>query len=479
MDFYHATHTIVLSDMHLADIEPGRHRSALWKKFKKPEYFMDGTFQALLTRLQETINGPIELVLNGDIFDFDSVMTLPKDRPFHISWLERKRGLNSEETKSRFKMKAILDAHPVWISAVREFILGGNRVIFNIGNHDMELHWTSVQQDIITRLKLPDGLESAVRFTEWFYISNGDTLIEHGNQYDPYCVCGSPINPLVSVGSKTLVQIPFGNLAGKYILNGMGLINPHFDSAYIKETTLEYLAFFFRYMLYAQPLILGSWFWSVIATMYVSVRKGFRRPLVDPLTIDSRVDSIAHKANSNPKAVWALKALHAHPAIFSPIKVLQELWLDRAFLLLFILFTSFEAVATVNMFTRISMLWIFVPFAVQAPLFALYAKSVKSDVEKYRNVTVELAPVSAQIVKVSRVIHGHTHVEKYLRSGDVEYVNTGNWSPAFHDVECTKPVGKKCFAWIRPAAGEGGRICGLYEWTGTDILTLAESAPRE
>jgi UDP-2,3-diacylglucosamine pyrophosphatase LpxH len=90
-----------------------------------------------LEDLQARIQGPIELVLNGDIFDFDSVMVIPESPGFHVSWLERKRGLNAEEPKSRFKIETILEDHPLFVQALRAFVLKGHRVVFVIGNHDL------------------------------------------------------------------------------------------------------------------------------------------------------------------------------------------------------------------------------------------------------------------------------------------------------------------------------------------------------
>src|SRR5205085_963291 len=151
-------------------------------------------------------------------------MELPKDASFKVNWLERIRGLASEENKSRFKMKVILDAHPIWVESLRNFVAAGNRLVFIIGNHDLELHWPSLQQDLLERLNVTEAQIDQVRFCEWFYISNQDTLIEHGNQYDAYCLCSNPVHPLIKKGSKILVRLPFGNLAGRYMINGMGLM---------------------------------------------------------------------------------------------------------------------------------------------------------------------------------------------------------------------------------------------------------------
>jgi UDP-2,3-diacylglucosamine pyrophosphatase LpxH len=467
--FATAAHTIVLSDVHLSEVEPPHPSNPLWKRFKHVSLFVDETFKNFLGKIQELIPGPIELVFNGDIFDFDSVMVIPKKPPFSVSWLERRRGLYAEEAKSRFKMEAILASHPKWLEALREFIIQGNRVVFNIGNHDMELHWPSVRRDIVDKLELPEEFQGNVRFTEWFYISNQDTLIEHGNQYDAYCLCSNPVNPLIKHGSRIYVRLPFGNLAGKYMLNGMGLMNPHVESSFIKNSMYEYVVFFFRYVIRTQPLLLLTWFWSAMVTLFLSLQEGFHRALSDPLTIDARVEDIASRANASPRVVWALKELHAHPAIFNPFKILRELWLDRAILLGLIMYASFQFFTIVNVFVHISLWWAVVPLILLLPMFIFYARSIESDVTKLQEVGMEMTPIAAHIARVARVVQGHTHREKHTRVQEVEYINTGTWSPAFHDVECTKPYGRKCFAWIQPATDGAARSAGLYEWTGTDI----------
>lgn len=174
-------HTLILSDIHLADAEPPHPGNPLWKRFKRPKHFIDRPFRDFLVQMQRVIpqGAPTELVLNGDIFDFDSVMALPdrgSDPGFKINWLERRRGLNSEESKSRFKMRVILDDHPVWVEAMRAFLSAGHSVVFVLGNHDLELQWPSVRAELTQRLGADQLQEGAIRFCEWFYVSGGDTL---------------------------------------------------------------------------------------------------------------------------------------------------------------------------------------------------------------------------------------------------------------------------------------------------------------
>jgi len=463
VDFKKASNTIVLSDIHLADAEPPHAYNPYWKRFKRPKYFVDRTFKRFLEYIDAKAASPIELVFNGDIFDFDSVMKIPAKYETKVNWLERLRGLSAEEPKSKFKIQVILSDHHIWVQALRDFLLKGHRAVFVIGNHDMELHWPSVQQEIRSALDLPENLKNNVRFCEWFYISNQDTLIEHGNQYDAYCLCSNPINPLIRKGPFVVVRLPFGNLAGKYMLNGMGLMNPHVDSSFIKNSLKEYLVFFYKYVVRTQPFLVFTWLWGAIVTLMYSVGEGLLPAMTDPLTIESRINDIADRSNSKVHTLLGLRELHAHPAIFNPMRILRELWLDRAIVLVLILFGSFQVFTFMNVFTRASLWWFFVPAMLFMPALIFYSRAIKSDVAKVQKMTFIKAPISARIAKVKRIIHGHTHHEGHTWTEGIEYINTGTWSPAYEDVECTKAMGRKCFAWIKPGTS-GQRISELHEW---------------
>lgn len=468
-DYTHAQHTIIVSDIHLADAEPVHPHNPMWKRFKRRKHFVDIQFRQFMDQIRPQLEDRSELIFNGDIFDFDSVMALPTEEDLkswpdrHITWLERRRGLGAEEYKSRFKLRIIRRDHPVFFTAVRDFVLKGNRVVFVIGNHDMELQWPSVREEVILALDLPEVFRDHVRFCEWFYISNGDTLVEHGNQYDPYCLSANPINPLIKVGRHTSVRIPFGNLAGKYMVNGMGLFNPHADSSYIKGSLWEYLVFYFRYVMRVQPWLLWTWFWSAIVTLAYSLGEGFLPAMTDPITLQARIEDIAARANARPEMVWSLKELHAHPAIFNPFKILRELWLDRALALGLVFFVSFNFFSALRVFLDASLWWFVAAVVVLLPLFIFYARSVESDVYTTLRQAFVLAPQAAAITKVARVIQGHVHIARHTFQEGIEYLNTGTWSPAYRDVECTQAYGKKCFAWVKPGE-DGKRVAELYEW---------------
>ena len=465
-DFKKSDYTVVVSDLHLCEEEPLNERFPLWKKYKTKQFFFDDQFNDFLHKVHEKSCGQTtELILNGDIFDFDSVTGLPESPAYRISWLEKKRGLNPEEAKSLYKIERILDHHPEWIGSLQWFIKKGHRVIFIIGNHDLELHHPEVKRAICSRLELTEAQQGQVRFNEWFYISNEDTLIEHGNQYDPYCVVPDPIHPFVRRFNKVEIKIPFGNLATRYMINGMGFFNPHADTNFIM-TASEYLKFFFRYVIGAQPLLMWTWFWGSIVTLWVSFINRLAFPIRDPLNIEDRVEYIARKSNATPRMVRELLQLFVAPAASRPFLLLRELWLDRAFLMLLFFALSFQVFLFIKSVYTISLFWTFIPLILFLPFFIFYSKSISSDIAEYKEPRERILSMQSSITKVSRIIYGHTHQVRHEMIGPVEYLNCGTWSPAFEDVECNKPIDQKTYVWIQPEGESGQRIATLLQFKG-------------
>ncbi|OUR96820.1 hypothetical protein A9Q84_10805 [Halobacteriovorax marinus] len=463
-------HTIVISDLHLSDAEPIHENNPLWKKFRRKEYFIDKDVAAFLEKLDAELEAPIELVLNGDIFDFDSVMSVPKHGEFSFSSNEKHRGLNSEEHKSEFKMMCILRDHSHLCMAFQNFLQKGHKIIFTIGNHDLELHWPKVQQALINAIVPNNVHKEQVVICEWFYLSGGDTLIEHGNQYDPYCLCANPINPLVRKGRKDIVRLPFGNLANRYMVNGMGLKNPHHDSSFIMSG-LGFMIYFFKYELRIQPFLLVTWLLGALRTLIVYTKEAWLPPLKDPLTLTKRIEEIAKRSQATANQLLMLRAFHAHPASYNPFMVLRELWLDRAILLMVIVWGCFQIFSTTNVVVEVSYWWFLVPLFICLPFFAWYSQGVNSDVRAHAKAAESKISPVGRAFGVSRIIQGHTHRLGHRFIDSVEYINTGAWTQLFHDVECEKPYGRKPFAWIKPTSGNH-RTSNLYEWKNGEFLPI-------
>lgn len=454
-EFLVAKFTAIVSDLHLCEEEPVHPKYPLWKKYKTRQFFFDHEFCLFLQSLTHMSGGAkVELILNGDIFDFDSCTSLPEKPSYYVSWLERRRGLHPQEEKSAFKINKILKDHAEWARGLSDFIKKGNRVIFIIGNHDLELHFPKVQEAILEALALSQEECARVRFNEWFYISNTDTLVEHGNQHDPYCMAQDPVNPFILRFNRIEVRVPFGNLATRYLINGMGFFNPHLDTNYIM-TPKQYFVFFLKYISRAQPFLIVTWLWGSVVTLIQSFLDRLRPTITDPLTIEDRVEKIALKANATPRMVRELKELFVAPAASYPSIIMKELWLDRAFLIFATMAILYVFFLQIDRIFNISIWWTFVPIALFVPFFLFYSRSVRSEVTEYKEPRERTLSLSAMITKVSRIVYGHTHIVRHEMIGAIEHLNCGTWSPAFLDVECEKPIGQKTFVWIFP--GEQGQ----------------------
>lgn len=469
-DWAKAKYTAIISDLHLTEAEPIHPRFPLWKKYKTREFFFDNVFGDFLADLEKRSDGEkVELILNGDIFDFDSVMQIPEKPAFHISNLERKRGLYPRPERSFFKMQVITEHHAEFFWHLKGFLRRGHRVVFVIGNHDVELHFPEVQQQILQVLDPDETCRSRIRFCEWFYISNKDTLIEHGNQYDPYCVCEDPIQPFTHGYNYKTLRLPFGNMACRYILNGLGFFNPHVDSNYIM-TVSEYVRFFTKYMLRAQPLIILTWLGGAFVTLGMSIVDRLVTPIRDPLRIEDRVDEIAIKANASPRMVRELRELMVESATGDPFAMARELWLDRAVLVFVAFFLILEIFIVINSIFQVSFFWMFIPLFLLLPFFLFYSQSIQSLVSGFKEPDERTLTTASQITKTQRIVYGHTHLMRHEMIGSVEHLNSGCWSPAFLDVECTKPIGQKTFVWIEPE--EEIRRAHLYQFTSEGIRDI-------
>lgn len=469
-----AKFTAVISDLHLCEAEPVHPKYPLWKKFKTREFFFDNVFSDFLDQIERKAgNDTIELVLNGDIFDFDSVTSIPESPTFRVYWLERKRGLFPRPERAEYKIQRILADHAEFIHSLSHFIKRGHRVVFVMGNHDVELHFPDVQERIVRALNLNDKEKKRLRFCEWFYISNKDTLIEHGNQYDPYCVCEDPIHPFSRGYNFKTMRLPFGNLACRYILNGLGFFNPHVDTNYIMGVK-QYVRFFLKYMLQAQPFLLLTWLFGAGVTLFMAIRERVFFPIRDPLRIEDRVMEIAEKSNATPRTVRELKELFVDSASKDPFLMMQELWLDRAFLVAIAFLAILEIFILVNQVFSLSFFWMFIPLFLLLPFFLFYSQSIQSLVSSYKEPDDRILATASRISKAQRIIYGHTHVIRHEMIGAVEHLNSGCWSPAFLDVECTQAIDQKTFVWIEPDQREDAREGELVDIRRASLFKFAD-----
>ncbi len=460
--------TIVASDLHLSDFEPVDFGRQFWKLYKRRELSFDDDFLRMLGHTASSAKGPVELVLNGDTFDFDNVTTLPKDTPpgeEDLDWLMRLRGLGSQEWMSCFKIDRIIAAHEPLFARLGEFVRAGNKLVFVIGNHDLELNWCSVQQRVIDALGVGDDDKAGARvvFCRWFYLSAGDTYISHGHQYDPFCSLRNPIDPMISMGDKKSVRLPFGDLTERFMLNGVGYINPHATSNFIMGFG-EYVRLFVRYMLLTHPLLLWTWFWGAVVTVWQTYSHFLRPAQRDPLRVEENVAEVAAASQVEPATVRTLNAMHVPSAASNPLRIVRELWLDRGLWLLGILYLASNLFLAINVVWPISPWWIIVGALLMSPPYVSYALSVRSMAFSKPLLTPKTAEMIARVTGVDTIVFGHSHAPEESQVGGLKYINCGFWSPAYAEPECVHRIGGPTFVEIVCFDDGKPRKARLWKW---------------
>jgi UDP-2,3-diacylglucosamine pyrophosphatase LpxH len=159
--------TLIISDLHLA----GGH-TILDGFGERQQAAFEGLTSAAGTAGPLGHADEIELVINGDCFDF--LATAPYDT-----------GGISDISTSVDKLNKIIAAHTPFFEALRQFIeTSGRHVTFITGNHDIELWFAKVREDIFTAIGGEHVTERVSFCPTRYYRPLPDVYIEHGNHYD-------------------------------------------------------------------------------------------------------------------------------------------------------------------------------------------------------------------------------------------------------------------------------------------------------
>ena len=134
-----------------------------------------------------------------------------------------------------------------------------------------------------------------------------------------------------------------------------------------------------------------------------------------------------------------------------------------------------QARTQIDRFIDISIWYIFGVLLLLFPFFLFYARSVSSAVSEYKEPREKILSMAGLITKVSRVCFGHTHIARHELIGAIEHLNSGTWSPAFLDIECKKPIGRKTFIYIEPG-DNGMREARVYQIVNGEIRDVFAAA---
>jgi len=138
---------------------------------------------------------PVDLVLNGDTFDFLKC-------PYMIgNTTSYPRHITKEVSLS--KLTQIYKSHQKVFLALKRFVMiNKNRLYFTIGNHDHDLFFIAVQEKIKEYL----GKKRNIYFRLMYHFQG--VYAEHGQQYD-FLNKIKPDQPFHTYGKKEILNIPW------------------------------------------------------------------------------------------------------------------------------------------------------------------------------------------------------------------------------------------------------------------------------
>ena len=162
-----ATIKLVISDLHLAD-----GHAVLDGFGEYQQSALEGLLHATSTHGPLSHAGEVELIINGDCFDF---LTVP---PYDS-------GGTTGAALAVEKLAKISAAHRPFFQALSSFIAQpGRRVTFMTGNHDIDLCFAEIRAGIYEAIGIEPGTETVQFCPTRFYRPLPDVCIEHGNAYD-------------------------------------------------------------------------------------------------------------------------------------------------------------------------------------------------------------------------------------------------------------------------------------------------------
>jgi UDP-2,3-diacylglucosamine pyrophosphatase LpxH len=291
----HSHNYLFISDLHLSEgILPETNKLS-----RNEDFFYDDAFARFLAyhvALSKDERAPVHyhrkpwrLIINGDIFDFLQVTSLPAEgdelervmgERLHkdLSSNDRDYGLGTSEAEIVWKVERIAAGHPLFFQALGWFVAHeGCELILLKGNHDVELYWGAVreamwaqigkayqtwwegcQDGVMPGMALPYGEQGEmpafltpahlqkIQFPAWFYYVPDLLYVEHGNQYDPANAFADFLEPII-LDSPDQIELPSGSFFVRYYFNKIEQIHPFADN-------IKPIAKYARWALTEKPL---------------------------------------------------------------------------------------------------------------------------------------------------------------------------------------------------------------------------------
>ncbi|MCA9537513.1 MAG: metallophosphoesterase family protein [Myxococcales bacterium] len=364
------------------------------------------------------------LIFNGDTIDFLHMDVRPDQDQLDAE--ESHYGLAFDERRARFKLAVIARCHRHSLTALARFIEAGHQVVFIVGNHDVDLWFGEVRNDLIEQIAAhaddPEQVRAGVRFEPWFYYDAGRAYVEHGHRFDPYATFPDPLSPLAADRARYLAP-NFGHFGLRYFCNRV----PSFPIHDLDTMTWRDLwAWVKAHWPWGLLRSLGQYVAFVFRYAQATARDRFSRGRREAVTRARRRDRLRRFAARHGWPLARILALDGmrKPHVGETIgRLIQALHLDRLALIGLTLACVVVALGLVD-----------------APWSGLLALGVAGlgfgawrQLDRTRP-PVDVHPLLGRVARrVGRltdakvVVFGHTHRPTLRQVGKVRWLNPGSW----------------------------------------------------
>jgi UDP-2,3-diacylglucosamine pyrophosphatase LpxH len=461
-----APNLLVVSDLHLGeDLLPGSGEDR-----RRAVAMAEAAFLELMRyHARFRVDGrPWRLVINGDLFDFMSLFVGPAEAVPIRGHEERVRGAGRREDAAVARMRILGVRYRTVLAQMMRFAAAGHTIDVVAGNHDQELAWPSVWDELRRALiaACPTGVDAEVALARitlarWFVYEPGVAWIEHGHQYDDACSWEYGLAPAHPRTGELATNVDYA------ALRHLSSAAPDVDTHGTEEWSF---GGYMRYALSEGPA--AAWRYVASYFRFVAMLVRARREhhdvglRLERAAVHERARDAIADAQGLPRETLArLDGLARAPLTRSSRRLARMLRLDRMAVCLAVMLVAVVALIALPLWAGVLATAVAAAGGYKATELLGPAPAVQA--------AMPLMPARIQaIVDAPIVVFGHTHEPLKLATTRGEYLNAGTWLPAI------RPGLLRAFTHVAILRdGDGGARAELRQWRDGQSTRYVERAP--